>query len=312
MRLFRFGLGKSRAKDAGEYLAAAARAEGAGYDVMLCADHLGALSPTVALASVAQTTERLRLCALVLNNDFRHPALVAQEAATIDLLSGARYELGIGAGWNIPEYTESGIEFERAGVRIDRMSESIEILERLLAGDVVSFSGEHYTITDHQLDPLPPQGSALPMLVGGNGPKVLGVAARRADIIGLTGFSMTPEGPNLSHLAVPAIGERIAYVREQAGARADGLEFNALVQHCEATGDRRAVARTLAHEMSAESGHLVDPDVLLDSPFFLFGTSAQLVEQLQEIREKTGISYFTIRADGSEGFDAVVEELSGT
>jgi probable F420-dependent oxidoreductase len=311
MRLFRFGLGKSRAKDAGEYLEAAARAEGAGYDVMLCADHLGALSPTVALASVAQTTDRLRLCALVLNNDFRHPALVAQEAATIDLMSGGRYELGIGAGWNIPEYAESGIEFDRAGARIARMGETMEILERLFAGGVVSFSGEYYTITDHQLDPQPPQGSALPMLVGGNGPKVLGVAARHADIIGLTGISMTPEGPELSHLAVPAIGERIAYVRDQAGARGDELEFNALVQHVDVTGDRRGASRSLAEAMSADTAQPVDSDVLLDSPFFLFGTPAQLVEQLHEIREKTRISYFTIRADGSEGFDMVVEELSG-
>lgn len=312
MHPFRFGLSKGRAAHATEYLDAAARAEDSGYDVMLCPDHLGALSPTVALASVAQNTERLRLCALVLNNDFRHPTLVAQEAATIDLMSDGRYELGIGAGWNVPEYMESGIEFDRAGQRIARMRESIEILRRLFAGDEVSFAGAHYTITHHRLDPLPPQGSALPLLVGGNGPKVLGVAARHADIIGLTGISMTPSGPELTHLAVRAIAERIADVRGQAGARADELEFNALVQHFEATEDRHRAARNLANEMSADTVQPVDPEALLDSPFFLFGTRRQLVEQLRRMREQTGISYYTIRAKGSEAFDAVVEELSGT
>ena len=312
MQRFRFGLSKSRARNAAEYLETAARAEGAGYDVMLCADHLGGWSPTVTLAAVAQATERLRLCALVLNNDFRHPALVAQETATIDLVSAGRYELGIGAGWNVPEYTESGIAFDRAGVRIARMGEAIEILRRLFAGDAVSFTGQHYTITHHRLDPLPPQGSALPILVGGNGLKVLGVAARHADIVGLTGFSMTPQGPEMSHLTVPAIGERIAHVRDQAGPRADTLEFNALVQHVDATGDRRGAARRVAEELSADANRPIPPEDLLDSPFFLFGDRAQLVEHLRAVRDRTGISYFTVRADGSEGFDGVVEELGGT
>ena len=119
MRPFRFGLSKTRAVTAAEYRESARRAEDSGYDVMLCADHLGALSPTVALATAAAVTDRLRLCALVLNNDFRHPALVAQEAATLDLLSDGRYELGIGAGWNALEYAESGIVFDRAAERRD-------------------------------------------------------------------------------------------------------------------------------------------------------------------------------------------------
>lgn len=312
MRAFRFGLSKSRATNVGEYREAAIRAEGAGYDVMLCADHLGALSPTVALATVAATTDRLRLCALVLNNDFRHPVLVAQEAATLDLMSGGRYELGIGAGWNIPEYAESGIEFHPAGVRIDRMGEAIEILRQLFAGDVVSYAGEYYTVTDHQLAPRPLQGAGLPVLVGGNGSKVLGVAARHADIVGLTGFSMTPAGPRLSHLTVAGIGERIAQVRDQAGDRANALEFNALVQHVEVAGDRRSIAEKLAEEVSEDATDPVDFDVLLDSPFYLFGTESQLVEQLRHIRHRTGISYFTIRADGTEAFDSVVEQLAGT
>jgi len=269
---------------------AAARAEGAGYDVMLCADHLGALSPTVALASVAQTTDRLRLCALVLNNDFRHPALVAQEAATIDLMSGGRYELGIGAGWNIPEYAESGIEFDRAGARIARMGETMEILERLFAGGVVSFSGEYYTITDHQLDPQPPQGSALPMLVGGNGPKVLGVAARHADIIGLTGISMTPEGPELSHLAVPAIGERIAYVRDQAGARGDELEFNALVQHVDVLGDD-PLEKSPFFQIGANVVHHTGPAVLegVDEVLGVTVIKARIGPELFQAEDAVGI-----------------------
>ena len=312
MRPFRFGLAKTRAASAAEYRATARRAEGSGYDVMLCADHLGALSPTVALATAAAVTERLRLGALVLNNDFRHPALVAQEAATLDVMSDGRYELGIGAGWNAIEYTESGIGFDRAGVRIDRMEESIRILKGLFAGETVTMRGRYYTITEHRLWPRPPQGANLPLLVGGNGSKVLGVAARHADIVGLTGFSMTPNGPSLSHLNAAGIAERIAYIHQRAGGRGEELELNALVQAVDVTRDRRARARRLAAEMSDGALEPIDASVVLDSPFALLGTPAQLIEQLRHLRARTGIASFTVRADGTEAFDPVVAELAGT
>lgn len=313
MRPFRFGLGKTLASSAAEYREAAHRAEGSGYDVMLCADHLGALSPTVALATVAGATSRLRVSPFVLNNDFRNPLLMAQEAATLDLLSDGRFEMALGAGWNKPEYDQAGIGFDRAGLRIQRLEESVTILKRLLAGETVSFESDNYTISEHTLNPQPPQGADLPLMIGGDGDRVLAVGARHASIVGMTGIRVSVDGVDFTNFTTAGAANRIDHIRREAGERADRIELNSLVQRVEITNDRRGAAQTIVdrwQETSAVAGPGVDD--VLESPFMLLGTVSQVTDQLRTIRSQLGLSYFVVRADGSEEFDAVVEELTGT
>ena len=305
-RPFRFAYGQARAASRAEWIEEAKRAEDNGYATFHVPDHLGALSPTVALQSVAEQTS-LRIGHYVLNNDFRNPVLVAQEASTLDLLSDGRLELGLGAGWNIPEYEAAGIPFDRAPVRIRRLDESAQILRRLFAGEEVTFEGEFYTVRDHTQAPLPPQGGELPLLIGGNGDKLLSVAARHATIVGITGFTIRPEGPQLTHFGREALAERIEFVRERAGERADDLEFNILVQRCEVGRDRT----TIADEWAAEDGAQLSAEEIHDSPFMLAGTVDQVVDELSEMRERTGASYITVLGRRAQGFEAVVERLAG-
>lgn len=311
MRPFRFGLGRSVAADASEFAERARQAEDLGYSTILAADHLGAVSPEVILAVAATVTSGLRIGTFVANNDLRHPLVLAQLTATLDLMSDGRLELGIGAGWNRPEYDAAGLAFDRPSVRIDRLEETAIILRRLFGGEEVSFQGSHYTITEHRLTPLPPQGDSLPLLFGGNGDRMLRLAAEHGDIIGLVGATLG-NGVDLSHFGAAGAAERITFVREAAGDRAERLELNVLVQHCQVTPDRRAAATAFADRLADRAGAPVAVDTLLDSPFALFGTVEQIAEQLRRYRAELGISYVTFAEGRGEGFDQVVETLAGS
>jgi probable F420-dependent oxidoreductase len=252
-------------------------------------------------------TDRIRVGTYVLNNDFRHPLLVAQEAASVDLLSDGRLLLGLGAGWNIPEYTEAGIPFDGAGTRIARLEESVTILKRLFAGHAVTFNGDHYTITEHTLEPAPPQGAALPILIGGNGDKLLAVAARHADIVGFTGFTIRPEGVQPGHVTRAGLDDRIEHVRHEAGERFAGIELNLLVQRAEITDDRAGRAGEIATEMEGPSA-----EEILDSPFVQLGTVDEIATDLLSLRQDLGVSSFTVFDGRSKGFDGVVTRLAGS
>jgi probable F420-dependent oxidoreductase len=288
-RPFRFGLQVMGATSRRAWQDEARRAEDLGFDTVLVPDHIadGLLSPMVALATMAEATTRLRVGTLVSNNDFRHPALLAREAATIDLLTDGRLELGLGAGHAAPEYAEIGLEFDRAGVRVARLEESAVLLRRLFDGDEVTFEGAHYRVTAHRLSPL----RRPRFLIGGNGDRVLRLAAAVADIVGFTGLGRTrPDGQShVTEWAPGQIDAKIAIVRAAAGARIGRLELNALVQYVEVTTDRRASAERVAKRIDA------DPDVLLDTPYMLIGTVAEIVAQLHHARERWGFSYFVTR-----------------
>jgi len=312
VRNFRFALSRSRVDSRAEWVEFARRTEDLGYDLLMVADHLGALGPFPALQAAADATERLRIGTNVLNNDFRNPLLVAQETATIDLLSGGRFELGMGAGWNIPEYEQAGIPFDSAGVRIARLEESVAVLRRLFAGEQVDSTGEHYQITSHTLDPLPPQGAALPILIGGNGNRLLGVAGRHATVVGFTGFTIRPQGPVPSHFTRSGLADRIEVVRAAAGKRFSELELSVLVQRVEVTNDPTSAAEELATSFADGGGSAPSPDEILDSPFALLGSVDQICERLQSIREELGVATFTVFDARSAGFDAVVARLAAT
>jgi len=194
-RAFRFGVSISGVgMDGAGWRDAARKAEDLGFDTFLVADHLRqGFQPMVALAAVAEATSSIRLGTFVINNDFRHPVLLAREAATLDVLSGGRFELGIGAGHSGDEYREVGIPFDAARVRVERLGESVRLMKQLWSEGRVDFAGNHYTVSGHESFPKPVQ-AAIPVLVGGNGRDLLTLAATEADIVGFTGFWVGEDG----------------------------------------------------------------------------------------------------------------------
>lgn len=268
--------------------------EAMGFDVLHLADHLvdGLPPPVAGLLAAADATERLVIGNLVLAVDFRHPAVLAREAAMLADLTGGRYELGIGAGHAKPEWDAIGLPFDPPGVRVGRLEEAVVLLRRLLDGETVTFDGDHYRLTDHRCWPVP--SSPVPILVGGNGDRVLRLAAQHADIVGFTGFGPRPGGRSeLSHFTAAGLEDRIARVRSAAAGRLAALRFQVLVQRVIVTSDRRSAAEALAAELPGELG----PDELLDSPFLLLGTPTQIADQLRERTERYGVETWTVFAD---------------
>src|SRR5438477_2660487 len=234
MRPFRFGVSVWHVASRTELADKARKVEALGYDTLSFPDHLtDRIAPMPALVSVADATKHLRVGTNVLNNDLRHPVLVAREAATVDLLTEGRLQLGLGAGSLRSEYEQAGLAFDRGGTRVERLAEAVTIIRGLLKGDEVTFAGRHYQVTGHTIAPLPVQRPHPPVLIGGNGRNLLTLAARQADIVGFSGITFRQGGgapPDLSGWRVAAIDERVRLVREAAGDRFPQLELNALVQ----------------------------------------------------------------------------------
>jgi probable F420-dependent oxidoreductase len=280
------------------------RAESAGFHTVFAPDHLGAPAPFPVLQAAADATEHLRVGTLVLNAPFWNPALLAREAASVDILSGGRLELGLGAGHMKWEFDAAGIPWEPFGARARRLEETITELRRFFTTDLAALPGGH--------SPLPVQragfdGSGPPLIVGGTGDRVLSVAARYADIIGVAGVYQVPgKPPGTFRLGTAAeTDERVRFVRERAGARAADVEWHLLVQMVVHTDDRRAAAAELLGRFPGE----MTVDEALETPFLLIGTPAQMAEQLRESRERYGFSYVTVHDPYYEAFEPVVELL---
>lgn len=309
-RPFRFGIQLALARSAAEWRAAAARAESAGYDVLLMPDHFGSqLSPLPALAAAAAATTTLRVGTLVACNDFRHPLVLAKEAATLDLLSDGRFELGIGAGWDASDYTETGIRFDDPGVRVARLKEAIELVRRAWTGDAFSFEGAHYAARDYRGGPPPVQQPGPPLLIGSGAPKLLAFAARTADIVQ---FAPRPlrDGSDLiwSNIAAEEVARKVEWVRAAAPERVDSLEISCNVIEVEVTDDVEGAVARLAGRIDCE------PEGLRDSPHVWIGTVDAIVDRLRGWRERLGISYYTILGDLEllEAGAPIVAALAGT
>ena len=309
MQPFRFGVNVWHATSRAEWAEKARKLEDLGYATLTIPDHLAdLLAPLPALVSAAEATTRLRVGTTVLNNDFRHPVLVAREAATVDLLTDGRLQLGLGAGHMQSEYDQAGWRFDAAGIRVERLAEAVTIIKGLCTGESVTFAGRYYHVTGHHLFPLPVQRPYPPLLIGGNGRRLLTLAAKEADIVGLTGFTLRRGGtePDFSGWKVAGINERLQLIREAAGDRYDRLELNALVQRVVVTDDRRQAAEELARRWTQ-----LRPEEILQSPYVLIGTVDQLVEDLQVRRERWGISYYVIFEPYTDAFAPVVARLAG-
>ena len=289
-RKFRFGV-QLWEEDRGELRRKARFAEEAGFDVLLVGDHVDVgWAPLLVLADLAALTDRIRLGTLVLNNDLRHPLLVAQEVTTLDHISGGRFELGLGAGHNPHEYEAMGRRIDSPTTRKARLSESVEILRALLAGQQVDFVGEHYEARQARVRRA--AQDHLPILVAANGTRVLSHAARHADAIGLSGLGRTlPDGhSHYVRWAASRLDEQVAVIRDAAGDRWNHLELNVLVQRVEVTQHRRKAAEDLAARIPG-----LTVDDALETPFLAIGTHAEIADQFRDARARWGISYLAAR-----------------
>jgi probable F420-dependent oxidoreductase len=310
MKPFRFGVNLAHARSRTEWQEMARKVEALAYDTLTIPDHLAdLLSPMPALVSAAEATTRLRVGTNVLNNDLRHPVLVAREAAAVDLLTEGRLQLGLGAGSIKSEYDEVGLSFDDGATRVERLAEAVTIIKGLLSGEEVTVAGRHYRVTGHRLSPLPLQKPHPPVLIGGNGRNLLTLAAREADIVGFSGITFRQGGaapPDLSGWRVAAIDERVRLVHEMAGDRFPRLELNALLQRVIVTDDRRGAAEEPTRRWTQLSA-----DEILASPYVLIGTIDRIVEDLAARRERWGITYYVVQEPYLDAFAPVVARLAG-
>lgn len=308
-RPFRFGVQVRTAADAAAWVELARRSEDLGIDVLTMPDHFDdQLAPIPALQAAADATTTLRVGALVHDNDYKHPVVLAKELATIDVLSGGRLEIGLGAGWMESDYRQSGIAYDRPGVRVDRFVEGLAIIKGVMADGAFSFSGEHYTITDYHGTPLPLQRPHPPVLIGGGGPRVLKIAAREADIVGInaTLTSGAIDASTFASMSAAAVDEKVAIVADAGAHRLADIEMNVRTFMVNVTDDADAAMA----EIAAFTGE--DVSMVAESPFALIGPPAKLIDDLQARRERWGFSYIIIGADDLTSMAPVVAALAGT
>ncbi|MET0728997.1 MAG: TIGR03621 family F420-dependent LLM class oxidoreductase [Acidimicrobiales bacterium] len=309
MRPFRFGIQAKGPADAAAWPALARKVEDLGWSTLTVADHLDEpLAAVPALVAAAAATTTLRVGTMVLANDYRHPVMTAKEAATLDVLTGGRFEMGIGAGWMTSDYESAGIDLDRPGVRIERLAEAIEVLRGCWATGPFSFQGAHYRVRDLFGLPAPATPGGPPLVVGGGGERVLRLAAREADVVAI---NVNLGAGVIDERAFPdgtpeATDRKMAWVRDAAGDRFDDLELQVRVHLAMVTADRDAVIDQLAPAFG------LTPAQAATTPHALVGTPSQIGEQLQERRERWGISYLSLSSDQVDAFAPVIAELSGT
>jgi probable F420-dependent oxidoreductase len=309
MKPFRFGVNVGPSRSRAEWVEKARRIEALGYDVLTVPDHLTEFfAPIPAIVSAAEATTTLRLGTNVLNNDFRHPVLVAREAATADLLTEGRLILGLGAGYMRSEYDQAGLAFDVGGIRVERLAEAVAVIKSLMSGESVSFAGRHYRISGHKIYPLPFQRPHPPILIGGSGSRLLTIAALEADIVGYSGITFRGGGmaPDLTGWKAPEIDKRIRLVQGAADTRWAQLELNLLIQRVVVVEDRKQAAEELARHWNQ-----LTPEAVLETPHLLIGTVEQMIEQLRAVRRRWGFSYFTIFEPYLSALAPVVAELAG-
>jgi probable F420-dependent oxidoreductase len=279
-----------------------------GYTALYLPDHFNEqLSPFAGLMAAADATTKLRIGFLVLDNDYRHPVVVAKESATLDLLSGGRLDLGLGAGWQKSDYEQSGIQYDSPGTRIERLDEAVKIIKGIFTASPFSFAGKHYSVKDIQGFPPPVQKPHPPIMLGGGGRRMLSLAAREAEIVHIN-YNLS-EGDRTAEVVrtgrASATDEKLGWIKQAAGDRFDQIELAATIFFTSVTDDRLRVAAAIAPRVR------LDPDEVSAMPHFLIGTIDQLAEDLMARRERYGISYFVFQGETAEDLAPVVERLAG-
>jgi probable F420-dependent oxidoreductase len=321
LRPFRFAVQSFSATDAGEWRDRARRIEDLGYEALHLADHfLGAgpalestrhphqtLAAIPAIATAAAVTSTLRIGCRVFCNDYHHPVILAKEVATLDLLSDGRIDFGLGAGWLRAEYQAAGMKFDGAGVRIDRLEESIALIKALWSGRPVEHAGRHYTVSGFTASPAPIQKPYPRLMIGGGGRRVLSLAAREADVVSFNfdNRSGTIGPAGVKSATAKATAEKIEWVRAAAGDRFDALELEIGAYFTFVTDDAHPIAAGMGKAMG------LSVDEMLDHPHGLFGPVDAICDRLEERRERYGISRIAIGDDALEAFSPVVARLAG-
>jgi probable F420-dependent oxidoreductase len=321
MRPFRFGFTGGISSKREKLLESARTVEALGYSTYGLADHfVRPFAPLIAGQAVADATSTLRITQTVLAQDFREPAVLAKELATLDVLSEGRLQVGLGAGWLQQEYEDASMRFDSASVRIARLEETSIILKGLFGDEPFTFSGEHYTINALQGRPTPVQRPRPPIMIGGGGKKVLSVAARQADVVQLMPSNRggrTSLDP--SQFSAPAIEEKIGWIRDAAGSRFGEIELSAQLLECAVTDQPEQhlsdLADRIAGVVERMGGGRIDlgQDDLRRSPIVAVGSVDDVCEQLVDTRGRYGINYFTAPIDARpEVLAPVIERLAGT
>lgn len=308
MHNFRFGVQLSSTESGASWRSSVRKIEDLGYSSVLLPDHFGdQLAPMVALAAAAEATTTLRVGTLVLGNDYRHPLMVAKEAATLDLLSDGRLELGIGAGWMTSDYEQAGIDLDPPAVRVERLAEALAVMKTLWSGGG-DFEGNHYRLSGAEGAPLSHRQPHPVLTIGGGSPKVLAVAGREADIVGLNprlteGF-VGPE--SIASVSPDRYDRRIEWVRQAAGARFDDIEIQTLTFFVQVGPDRDRVLQDTAamFHMTTEQA--------ADVPLALIGSVEEICEVLQQRRKRWAMNYWVVHEADIEPMAPVVAALAGT
>jgi probable F420-dependent oxidoreductase len=301
--------------DPREWVALARRAEESGYSSFLIPDHLSRLSTFPALMAAAAATTHITLSPYVLNQDFRPPGVLAQEAASVHLLTGGRLELGVGAGWAKHEYAQAGLQYDSAGVRVARFEEYLQVLKGLLsATEPFSFDGHFFHLQDYR--PLPKHSQPLRILAAGGSPRILAIAGRLADIISVSTPATADGRVDMPKLSREAVDNKVRYIRDAAADRFDHIELNMTMRDVRLTDDRPAAARQLLAEWASVPDRLANVDQLtvddvLNSPHVALGTAQQIVQQLEEARERWGFTYLEVSSSDADAIAAVLPSLSG-
>ncbi|MEO6570941.1 MAG: TIGR03621 family F420-dependent LLM class oxidoreductase [Ilumatobacteraceae bacterium] len=308
LRPFRFGVQVNATGGRREWTDLARRVESLGYSTLTMPDHFtDQLAPVPALQCAADATTTLRLGALVYDNDYKHPVVLAKELATMDVLSDGRVEIGLGAGWMVSDYEQAGIPYDPPGVRVGRFIEGLAVIKGALGPGPFSFHGQHYTITDYDGSPKPIQ-TPPPILIGGGGPRVLSFAAREADIVGInaTLTSGAVDATTFATMTADAVEQKVAIVRQAAteADRLDDIEMNIRAFMVLVTDDVPSALRTLGEFTGAPE------DVIADSPFALVGPTGKIADELRERRERWGFSYVIVGQNDIESFAPVVAALA--
>jgi probable F420-dependent oxidoreductase len=316
-RPFRFGMMGEHVRTAQELTDTARAAEETGYATFLLRDHFieepfgHQLAPLTALATAAAVTRNLRIGSMVFAHDYRHPVLLAKEVATLDQLSGGRFELGLGAGFSRPEYEQAGMTFDPPAARVRRFAETLAVLKGLFADPPLTFSGEHHTITDLDSFPKPAQRPHPPILIGAGGRRMLTIAAREADSIGILTASIVDgalQSKDPRGMLAGSIAERIGWIRDAAGARFDGIELSLFCSVVLTEGSREDAAEQLARTRGWQD---VRVDDVLAMPSVYIGTLDRVVDEMIERRERYGISYHIVLDQHLHTVAPLVVRLAG-
>jgi probable F420-dependent oxidoreductase len=304
-RPFRFGV-QYTGNTLAEWQGMARKLEDLGFSTLVTQDHYGAqLAPMPSLVSAAAVTSRIRLGPLVLDNDFRHPAAMVKEAATVDVLTGGRLELGLGAGWLMPDYTKTGIVFASPGERFERLREAVAITKLFFSEpEKMSFQGKYYQIDGLDTQPKAVQTPHPPLLIGGRQKRMLALAAREADIVSISMLDRLVRTAG-DETPLPTFAEKVGWVRDAAGARFDEIEIHVMAANAEVTDDAKGAIESIAERLKQT------PEEVLNTPATLIGSVDEIAERLMMWREHCQVSYFVVPARVVDDWAAVIAKVDG-